>query len=185
MLSQDLITQWHIGPEFEFSCPGQGWIGQDIDDLTGLPHHNCLVLSRGSEPDPVESVAIWSMTVPHGFRDLSQRECAIEYFAVERDATRPFGKTWSGFEEGERTIGGRTYHTLRFDLTDSPTARSLAGPVSGLFVLVFPPDFRRQPRFYVLMFQVDRWSKLDLDDIDGLVDTVVSSFIPRRSAAFV
>jgi hypothetical protein len=184
VLSQRLTEQWLIFPGFEFVCPGNGWTSEVVV-VAGLPRRQFVVVTRGREPDPVELVAVWPMTLPPEFRDLGQSECATAYFAAESEAPRLPGKLWSGFAEEERLIHGRGYPAMRFDLTHQPAILPPVPPIIGLLVLIFPTYFYRQHRFYVLMFQVDRWSTVDRDGLDGLVDTVVASFAERPSNARV
>ncbi|HLZ07374.1 MAG TPA: hypothetical protein VKT80_02220 [Chloroflexota bacterium] len=185
MLSHRVTEQWLIFPGFEFVCPGNGWTSDVAAAAAGLPCRQSVVVTRGREPDPVESVAIWSMTLPPEFRGLDPDECATAYFEAEREAPRMPGKLWSGFVAEDRLIDGRRFPTMRFDLTDEPGSLPPFPPVSGVFVVCFPTDFRQKPRFSVLMFQVDRWSTLDGDGLDGLVDTVVASFVEYPSGAGV
>jgi hypothetical protein len=183
VISSQLGEQWLIGPGFEFACPGPGWTNRALDGPSGPLGHPLIVASRGDAFDPVESVTIWTLTLPPHLRGLTQRDCAAEYFALERAAPRSVDQSWDGFRVGERLIEGRYYPTMHFELTGRDPHHAYSMPVSGVFLLHFPANFRSHPYFYIFMFQVDRWSTLDREGLDGLVDTVVASFTTPMSNA--
>jgi hypothetical protein len=151
--------------EITFQLPGPGWKALRYDQEArrievGLP-----------EQGQMRGISVWPEDVPQAERHRSPKELVARYFDSERQAERPDGP-WTGFKEGEREIGKQRYPTMTFQFHPNVSNEHV---MDGMFLVVFPEDFEKRGRFFVLM-----WADLHPKNVParGLeeLDTVVSSF---------
>ncbi len=160
--------------EFEdasFDLPGRDWSRNDLERGVQLVRSYGRGRSLG--------LALWVVDVPARLRDLTRAEHAERYFEAERRASRrPY--RWERFTEGVRDVGGAPYPAMMARFT-TPDGRRRG---EALFLLVFPDDFERRQRFYVLL-----WSDVHPADAAGRdladFDRVVSSFRVRALEQWV
>jgi len=131
-----------LGPdEIRYLLPTRGW--EEKHEGSGSLMHVEVAGSR------YQAISVWPIDVPAELRELPREQQVRAYFAMERQSPRDV--RWTGFKEGTRDIAGRRYPTLSAQIhLDAKSKPPVLGDV--LFLVIYPDDFLRRQRFYVVMW---------------------------------
>lgn len=147
--------------------------GQDDDPFAHMDPSKILV---GRDADVLYSLVIWPFVYAEEI-DAQKEDLARIWLSFARTELRegPMATTNAAREELRRVGAARYSTTAYHHLWKDSNHRQ-----DGMFLLLFPRDYKQQHRFYVLQWFVTYPAALDKPDLElSGFDTVVRSFSVR------
>lgn len=163
--------------DLTLTLPGDGW--------KQLPRSEGKIAVTRTAENRTWDFSVWPVDPAGPAQAWTPAQHTKAYFDFERKQTRDPGSKWTGFAESVRTIAGRKYPTMTFQVSVRPS-RGAAVESAGAFLLIFPESPIRPGRFYVVMWTeapTKRGQRPDWAQWEAIIGSLVIGAAATRPAS--